>query len=188
MNDAHVADRPISDLPAGSVTARYTRRALLWLTITTTVYLLLNGAQIFETAVIVPNWTAAPPESLYLLQGKYGLDFKNFWIIFHSLHELTFITALILCWKIKTVRRWLILLLVLHIGVRIWTLTYFAPNIIAFQEMPASPTVNQSLLDRANEWALLNYIRVGVYLAISLAFIPLVRRTARSLNTPAATT
>jgi hypothetical protein len=186
--NARIADRPISDLPAGSVSGRYTRRALLWLTITTTVYLLLNGAQIFETAVIVPNWTAAPPESLYLLQGKYGLDLKNFWIAFHSLHELTFIAALVLCWKIKTARRWLILLLVLHIGVRVWTLTYFAPNITAFQDMPASPTVDQSLVDRANEWALLNYVRVGGYLAISLAFIPLIRRTARLLNTHATAT
>ena len=182
------ADRPISDLPARSVSGRYTRRALLWLTTTTTVYLLLNGAQVFETAVVVPNWTAAPPESLYLLQGPHGLDLKNFWIVFHSLHELTFITALILCWKIKMVRRQLILLLVVHIGMRVWTLTYFAPNIVAFQGMPASPTVDQSLVERADEWAFLNYVRVGTYLAISLAFIPLARRTARLLNAHAATT
>jgi hypothetical protein len=75
----------------GTPSSSYLKRALFWLVTTTAVYLLMNGAQIFETVLIVPAWTAAPPASLGMFQGEYGLDFKTFWIVFHSLHEITFI-------------------------------------------------------------------------------------------------
>ena len=35
--------------------ASYLRRSLFWLVATTAVYLLMNGAQLFETALIVPR-------------------------------------------------------------------------------------------------------------------------------------
>jgi hypothetical protein len=51
----------------------YLRRALAWLVTSTVVYLMMNGAQVFETALIVPSWTAAPPASLqfYLRVGVF---------------------------------------------------------------------------------------------------------------------
>ncbi|MEU5853235.1 hypothetical protein [Saccharopolyspora shandongensis] len=73
---------------------QYIRRALLWLVITAAAYFLLNGAQIFETFTVVPSWTAAPPASLAVFHGPYGLDLQAFWIIFHSVHELTFLVAI----------------------------------------------------------------------------------------------
>ena len=88
------------------------------LLITTVAYLLLNGAQLFETAVLVPVWTAAPPASLHLFHGTYGLDFKAFWIVSHSLHEVTFLAALILNWKIPARRKALLAVFVAHIVVR----------------------------------------------------------------------
>jgi hypothetical protein len=103
----------------GGLSTSYLRRALFWLVTTTAVYLLMNGAQIFETVLIVPAWTAAPPASLGIFQGPYGLDFKVFWIVFHSLHEITFILAFALCWKLTSIRRWLLGLLVVHIAVRV---------------------------------------------------------------------
>ena len=47
----------------------YLKRALGWLVTTTAVYFVMNGAQIFETVVIVPAWTAAPPASLAMFHG-----------------------------------------------------------------------------------------------------------------------
>ena len=43
-----------------NITESYLSRAELWMTITTLAYFLMNGAQIFETAVLVPKWTANP--------------------------------------------------------------------------------------------------------------------------------
>ncbi|MBA4853782.1 transposase [Emticicia sp. BO119] len=151
----------------------YISRGATWLFITTLIYFLMNGAQIFETAVIVPKWTASPDESFQLFKGKYGLDFKTFWIVMHSVHEITFIAAIVFCWKLDSIRNWLLILFLIHFAVRVWTLAYFAPNIIEFQKIANVGSNTSDLLSRANLWRALNYVRVGIFIAISLGLIPL---------------
>jgi hypothetical protein len=56
---------------------RYLKRALFWLVTTTGLYLLMNGAQIFETVLIVPTWTGTPPTSLAMFLGEFGLDLRR---------------------------------------------------------------------------------------------------------------
>lgn len=145
------------------------------LLITTVAYLLLNGAQLFETAVLVPVWTAAPPASLHIFQGHYGLDFKAFWIVAHSMHELTFVAALVLNWKIISRRRALVAIFLVHVGVRAWTLLYFAPVIISFQHTPATDTIAPALQQQAAQWRDLNLVRVAIFMLLSFAMIPLNR-------------
>jgi hypothetical protein len=163
--------------------SRYLKRALFWLVTTTALYLLMNGAQIFETALIVPAWTAAPPASLAMFKGEFALDFKAFWIVFHSLHELTFILALVFSWKLRVVRRWIVALLIIHMAVRVWTVAYFAPTIIAFQSMPYSPTIDPVLVEKAARWRTMNIIRVMLFMAVNGALLPVIYRVARMLGT-----
>jgi hypothetical protein len=155
-----------------SITANYLTRAEIWLCLTTLIYFLMNGAQIFETAVIVPKWTASPPETFQMFKGKYGLDLKAFWIIIHSLHEITFILAVIFCWKLD-IRNPLLILFTIHFAVRIWTLVYFAPNIIEFQKIANLESVGTDLLNKTTMWRNLNYIRVGIFIVVSIGLIPL---------------
>lgn len=156
--------------------AAYLSRAETWLFITTLVYFLMNGAQIFETAVIVPKWTASPPESFQMFKGKYGLDFKAFWIVLHSIHEITFILAIGFCWKLEAIRNWLLVLFAAHFAVRVWTLVYFAPNIIEFQRIANTSDGSPNLHRRTALWRKLNYIRVGLFIAVSIGLIPLCIR------------
>lgn len=168
--------------PATSaLTSGYLRRAALWLVITTLAYSLVNGAQIFETATIVPSWTTAPPRSLGLFHGAYGLDFMAFWITMHTVHELTFLLAIVFAWKVQTVRNWLLALFAAHAALRVWTLTYFAPTLIAFQHSPISSEVDPALVAQAALWQDLNYLRVGLFVAVSVALLPLVARVIRLL-------
>lgn len=153
-----------------NITISYVIRAQIWLFITTLAYFLMNGAQIFETAVIVPKWTASPPASFQLLKK---IDLKTFWIIMHSIHEITFILAIIFCWKLDFIRNWLLILFVIHFAVRVWTILYFAPNVIEFQKIANTTNTGTDLLNRACLWQILNYIRVGIFIAISLGLIPL---------------
>lgn len=139
-----------------------------WLAISTLLYFMINGAQLFETFVLIPKWTASPPESFQLFRGKYGIDLKSFWICSHSIHEITFILAIVFCWKIMLVRNWLIILFLVHFAVRVWTLIYFAPNIIEFQKIANGQREMSGLLTRAHRWRNLNYLRVGIFIAISL--------------------
>lgn len=156
-----------------NITSNYLLRAEIWLCITTLIYFLMNGAQIFETVVIVPKWTASPPDSFQIFKGKYGLDFKPFWIVLHSIHEITFILAIIFCWKLDLIRNWLLILFAIHFAVRVWTLLYFAPNIIDFQKIANTSSIRTDLLNKTMLWKTLNYVRVGLFILVSIGLIPL---------------
>lgn len=156
-----------------ALTTSYVYRAELWLCISTLIYFLMNGAQIFETLVFVPKWTASPPENFGLLLDGRGTSLKSFWIVLHSIHEVTFILAIVFCWDIHPVRTWLLLLFGAHVAVRIWTLAYFAPNIVRFQKIAETLSSAENLVDRTSLWQRLNYVRVAVFLAISIGLIPL---------------
>lgn len=98
---------------------RYRRRALTWLVVTTVAYLVQMGAQIFETATVVPRWAADPPASLALLRGEHGLDFQAFWITVHTVHELTFVGAVAACRRLPRTRNALLAILAAHVAVRV---------------------------------------------------------------------
>jgi len=168
-----------------SITPHYLTRAELWICITMVLYFLMNGAQIFETLVFVPKWTASPPDNFKMLLDEKGTSLKVFWIVLHSLHEVAFILTLIFCWKVAPVRYWLLILFILHFIVRIWTLVYFAPNIINFQKMATDSSFTKDVVQRVINWQTWNYVRVAVYIMLSLAFIPLlVKVSAMRINVP----
>lgn len=154
-----------------NLTAEYLFRAEAWLMITTLIYFIMNGAGIFETAVIIPRWTASPPESFQIFKGEYGIDLKFFWIAMHSIHEITFIVAIVFCWSIPGVREALLLLFAAHFGVRVWTLMYFAPNIMEFQKIANEGGFVAGLAERTRRWKNLNYLRMFVFVAVSLGMV-----------------
>jgi hypothetical protein len=144
-----------------------------WLLITTLIYFIMNGAGIYETLVIIPKWTASPPESLQVFKEPYGINLKKFWIGMHSIHELTFILAIIFCWSLTPIRNWLLIFFIIHFLTRVWTILYFAPNVIEFQKIANSSDPPAGLISKATMWRKLNYIRTGISILVSLGFIPL---------------
>jgi hypothetical protein len=152
--------------------------AQLALIVSTLLYFALNGAQLFETAVLVPKWTAAPPDSFTLFRGPYAIDLKTFWITAHSVHELSMLAAVVLCWKLD-IRNALLVVLLLHFLVRAWTLAFFAPEIINFQRIAETGEAAVDLVRRVNLWRWLNGVRVAAYVALSLWTIVLCTRALR---------
>lgn len=152
----------------------YLARAEAWLLANMLVYFLMNGAQIFETLVLVPKWTAAPPATFRYLTDKNGASLKAFWTVFHSIHEVIFIASIVFCWQIDPVRKWLLVLFALHFAVRAGTLAYFAPRIISFEKIGnGDESAPPALLEKVANWQKLNYLRVAIFIAISLALVPL---------------
>ena len=86
-----------------------------------------------------------------------------------------------MCWRLTVVRRWLLVLLVLHVLVRVWTIAYFAPTIIAFQSVPVSSAVDPLLAQKAAQWRHLNIVRVLIFLAVNLAMLSPIRQVHRML-------
>ena len=162
-------------MPAGSFASRYIIKMSkflfapqTWLVLSILLYFMMNGAQLFETFVLIPKWTSSPPDSLLVFKGKYGIDLKSFWIWSHSIHEVTFILAIVFCRKITPLRNWLLVLFAVHFAVRLWTLLYFARDIIEFQRIANGEGEAAGLLTRTRLWRNLNYLRVGIFIAISI--------------------
>ena len=158
------------------------RAANLTLLLTTVIYLLINGAGIWEWANVVPLWSSAPPASFHIFQGQYGLRYKAFWIIFHSIHEVFFIGAIILNWKIKFRRNVLLMIFGVHFMVRVWTLAYFAPILIGFWDYPYSNTIDLALKAKAEAWEFWSHIRGVIFLLLSFVMIPLNKQSFQSTN------
>jgi hypothetical protein len=152
--------------------------AQIALVVTTLLYFAMNGAQIFETAVLVPKWTASPPDSFALFRGPYAIDLKTFWIATHSVHEVSMLAAIVLCWKLD-VRNALLCIFGLHFLVRVWTLSYFAPEIISFQRIAETGEVALDLVRRVTLWKWLNAVRVAAFVALSMGMLAVCARALR---------
>ncbi|TGK86993.1 hypothetical protein EHQ24_05200 [Leptospira noumeaensis] len=140
------------------------------------VYFLMNGSQIFETLVFVPRWAKGNVPNFQILNTEVkSANLKYFWILFHSIHEIIFLISLLFCYQIEGIGNSLVLLFVLHMAVRVWTVVYFAEKIIRFQSLANS--ASDYPLKISNEirmWVFLNYFRVSIYIGISVLMIPLV--------------
>lgn len=145
------------------------------------IYFLMNGAQIFETIVFVPRWAIGTVPVLSLLNTEYkSADLKYFWILFHSIHEILFLVSLLFCFQIEGIGTNLFLLFILHIGVRAWTIIYFANKIIWFQSV--ANTIDKhsvQVFSEIKKWVIWNYLRVTIYIGISIFMVPL---TIKILN------
>lgn len=140
------------------------------------IYFLMNGAQIFETLVFVPRWASGNVSNLQILNTEIkSANLKYFWILFHSIHEIIFLVSLVFCYQLEGIGNCLLLLFILHMAVRVWTVAYFAQKIIRFQSLAI--TVGYHSHEGTNEiktWVFLNYFRVSIYIGISILMIPLV--------------
>ncbi|TGL37701.1 hypothetical protein [Leptospira perdikensis] len=140
------------------------------------IYFLMNGAQIFETLVFVPRWASGNRPNLQILNTEIkSANLKYFWILFHSIHEIIFLISLVFCYSIEGIGNCLVLLFLLHMAVRVWTVIYFAGKIIRFQFL--ANTIGSHSFELTNEikkWVFWNYIRVSIYIGISIMMIPLV--------------
>ena len=86
---------------------------------------------------------------LGLFQGLYALDFKKFWIAAHSLHDISFIIAIAFNWRLPSRRKVLLIIFAVHIGLRTWTILYFAPALIAFQQIPVGDVPDELLRQKS---------------------------------------
>jgi hypothetical protein len=79
-------------------------------------------------------------------------------------------------------RNYLLLLFGIHFAVRIWTVLYFAANIISFQKIAETGELVSNLATKAAKWQRLNYFRVAIFIAISIALVPLCMELLKTGN------
>ena len=149
---------------------------LLWLSIV--VWGCMLGGIIYETLVVVPVWSAAPPESMaVMMHPRYPIVPGRMWMPFSNLHTLISIAVLIAAWNQRSRRMWLLFAFAIVILSHIMQFGYFWPTNLAMVEPGVSPADAASM---ANQWRAVNWFRVGYiaagFLATLRAFgIPFVR-------------
>ncbi|MGV0745252.1 hypothetical protein [Mycolicibacterium sp. XJ870] len=104
---------------------------LVLIAATTLLACALLGGGLYETVVIDPAWPKRPG----IIQARNGgISRRRFWIPAHIAFEVALILALIVAWGQADVRAALLVALVSHAVMRVWSLVDFVPKAVAFEQ------------------------------------------------------
>ena len=124
-------------------------------------FICVLGGAVYEHIAVVPKWSAAPPRSLSMFQGEYGLHAEYFWMAIHPVTLLLLIGALITNWK-NSRRQNILIVLGTYFLILVITSIYFVPELISITQTPYQDTVDESLVARSSQWEMLSIIRMMV--------------------------
>lgn len=133
-------------------------------------FITIIGAAIYEHAAVVPMWSAAPPYSLSMFQGEYGLQAGNFWKPVHPVAILLLVAALITSWRLPQ-RRPLLITFVGYVLILIITGIYFVPELLSITTSAYSTAVSDDLTSRAKTWEVLSLVRLGALLVLAVVLL-----------------
>lgn len=143
-------------------------------------FTVIIGGAVYEHLAVVPRWSTAPPASLSMFQGDYGLDPGAFWTLIHPVALLLIVATLILFWK-STRRKNILIALSGYLVILAVTAIYFVPELMEITGTAFSATIDPSLTNRANLWELLSIVRLFVLLVLAMVlFLGLTKSGTRS--------
>jgi Na+/phosphate symporter len=122
-------------------------------------FLAFIGGGLYEDLVILPVWTSAPPLSLYIYQGNYGINSGVFWGIIHPVTILLLIVALISNWRTAR-RKQIVTVLIFYVVVLVVTAIYFIPELLRLISTHYENRIDAGLKSRAVTWGILSVIRL----------------------------
>ncbi|RYG52474.1 MAG: hypothetical protein EOO01_06485 [Chitinophagaceae bacterium] len=137
-------------------------------------FCIMIGGAVYEHIAVVPQWAAAPPHSLLMFQGNYGLRPEPFWMAIHPVAIILLGISIIL--NRKKVRRMnLMVVFTGYLTILAITAIYFVPELLSITNTPYTQVSDQELTSRATTWERLSLIRLAcllvmaVYLLLGLA-------------------
>ncbi len=138
------------------------------------------GAAIYEHIAVVPRWSAAPPASLSMFQGKYGLHPTPFWVAIHPV-TLVLLTATIVLFRKTGSKPYLLITTAGYMVVLVITFAFFVPELIAITGGPYSENIDDSLTKRAKQWEVLSLVRLSFLIILAIIiFLGLTRSKPQS--------
>lgn len=158
------------------------RHANAWLLCCLSMFWLMTGASLWETAVFVPIWASSRPGALTVLQGNVGADASYLWVAVHTLFEIVLVSALISNWKDRPRRNALLKVVFVYAAIRAWTVLYFAPAFLTFQRLSAHPEIANPIIESAVRWKNLNLVRTTLVTGLNIAFTIYALKTLSSRN------
>jgi hypothetical protein len=104
---------------------------LVLIAITTLAACVTVGGGLYEFLVVDPVWPKRPG---IIQSTNGGISRRRFWIPAHTAFEVLLIVSLIVGWGDAGVRIALLVALLSHAAVRIWSLVDFVPKAVAFEK------------------------------------------------------
>jgi len=103
------------------------------------------GAAVYEHVAVVPNWKVAPPVSLSMFQGEYGLNPAPFWIAIHPVTLVLLLASILFFWKTES-KKYVLITGIGYLIVLIITFVFFVPELIAITQTTFGQQVDPSLI------------------------------------------
>ena len=128
------------------------------------------GARLYETRVIVPRWSASPPESVWewadlrATNAQVAIDpGSRFWTYVTPATGLFALLAFAFSLATEGPRRkWCLIGTILTLVIVAATRIYFVPNIILLIGPNSHNIDGVKVKALANQWVMWNYVRIGV--------------------------
>src|SRR5690349_11524477 len=104
---------------------------LVLIAITTFAACATVGGGLYEFIVVDPYWPKRPG----IIQPDHGgISRRRFWIPAHALFEVLLIASLVVGWSDAGARIALLVALLSHAAMRIWSLVEFVPKAVEFEK------------------------------------------------------
>jgi hypothetical protein len=137
---------------------------LVLIAITTLAACATLGGGLYEYLVIDPYWPKRPG----IIQARNGgVSRARFWIPAHIVFEVLLIVSLIAGWGRPDVRAALLVALVSHAVMRVWSLVDFVPKALAFEKADPA-TVDEAAAVR---WTRRSLLRLPLDIITSAAML-----------------
>jgi len=105
--------------------------SLVLIAITTLCACALFGRGLYEFLVVDPFWPKRPG----IIQARNGgISRARFWVPAHMTFEVMLVVTLVVAWNHPEVRVALLVALVSHAVMRVWSLVDFVPKAVAFEK------------------------------------------------------
>lgn len=130
-------------------------------------FTMIIGAGIYEHIAVWPRVYAAPPKSLSMFQGAYGLNAGTFWRAIHPITVLLLMITLIAWWK-SPAKNYILVPFGMYILMLAATFAYFVPELINITGTPYADTIDDSLKSRGSLWITLSWIRAIIISAAAV--------------------
>ncbi|WP_276483416.1 hypothetical protein [Paraflavitalea pollutisoli] len=133
-------------------------------------FAIMIGGAVYEHLNVVPVWSSAPPVSLSMFQGPYGLKPELFWKIIHPVNLILFALTLILHWK--TGRAGSIgIAFTGYVVILVITFLYFVPSLIAIITATYGEVADADLTRQARLWEQLSLVRLCVLVVLAMVLL-----------------
>lgn len=145
-----------------------------------TLWAILIGSVVYSHITFFPSYLSHLPESNKLITGEYGLNVEIYWMLIHPFTILSTIITLILNWKLKSRRKFILIACGIYSLAIIATVFYFVPEIKAFAGINNNATVTTSeWCQRGQTWEYRSWIRgFCIYIGFVMLLVALTKDKA----------